>query len=78
MPESHLPLSKLAHGMALTITEIQDDPHAAELMHLGFLPGQTVRVHAAGQPLIVDLSQTRIALDRRLASLVLGVAHGDA
>jgi ferrous iron transport protein A len=75
-----LPLSSLATGARATVAEVlppekpQDHDLVLRLIEIGFLPGETVRVIARGQPgdepIAVRLGHTTFALRRFEAAFV--------
>ena len=72
MSSSSIALSTLREYQAMIVRNVSPSDHTLELLHLGFLPGIPVRVYSQGHPMVVDVGNTRVALDRNLASLILG------
>lgn len=79
-------LLQLPRGRQATVADVRDlepgDPVARRLRELGFVPGETVRTVTTGpfggEPLLVQVGETRFALRRREAERVqlAEVAHG--
>lgn len=60
-------LAQCRTGEGGRIASIADGPDAGRLKALGLCPGHLVRVARAGDPLVVDVLNMRLALSRSLA-----------
>lgn len=71
---SMLPLSVLQKGQEATIVQINDDTHAIQLMEMGFVPGQRVKIDNVaplGDPIAVQIAGYKLSIRKEDAAHIL-------
>jgi|GEM_PF-2575067 len=63
-------LSDCTAGTHAVIVDVDEGPDAKRIKALGLCSGHAVRIARAGKPFIVDIFNTRVALDPDLARLI--------
>lgn len=63
-----LPLSACPAGVRGWISRVDDGPDANRLKAMGLCAGHLVSVMRAGDPMVVDVFTTRVAVAQQLAS----------
>ena len=62
------PLSACSAGVRGWISRVDDGPDANRLKAMGLCAGHLVQVRRAGDPMVVDVFTTRVAVAQQLAS----------
>lgn len=65
------PLSDLPQGTVAVVSEITDGPSRMRCMEMGFVAGARVRVLQTGNPTLINLNGSRIALSRQCLETIL-------
>ncbi len=65
------PLSKLPQGTVAIVSEITDAPSRIRCLELGFVAGARVRVLQSGNPTLITLNDSRMALSRQCLETIL-------
>ena len=66
-----IPLSKLPQGTLALVCEIIESPSRNRCMEFGFVQGARVRVLQTGNPTLLTLNGSRIALSRECIESIL-------
>lgn len=74
IPSIHTPLSEVSEGMKAIIVDVADIAHYQRCLELGLVPGVSVRIVKSGDPTILSLQDSRIALSRSFLMRIT-VAH---